>query len=101
MGEEKMTALAVPIFDFPEPIIREPIKRAALEAAITTAMKRSRTGCEPFVGIIIERVAPNSSDEANWAVKGIKFGKSEREECNSALALIVERMKREFEFADD
>jgi hypothetical protein len=96
-----MTALAVPVFQVSEPTAREPIKRAALEAAITTAMKRSRTGCEPFVGIIIERVARHSSDEANWAVKGIKFGKSEREECNSALALIVERMKREFEIADD
>ena len=80
-----MTALAVTVFQA-EPITREPIKRAALEAAITTAMKRSRTSCEPFVGIIIERVAPNSSDEANWAVKGVKFGKSERAECNSALS---------------
>jgi hypothetical protein len=96
-----MTALAVTAFHVSEPITREPVKRAALEAAITTAMKRSRTSCEPFVGIIIERVAPNSSDEANWAVKGVKFGKSERAECNSALSLIIERMKQEFEIADD
>jgi hypothetical protein len=96
-----MTALPlVPISDTPEPTTREPIKRGALEAAITTAVKRSSTSCETFVGICIERVARNSPDAANWAVKGIKFGKSEREKCNSALSVIIERLKREFEIAD-
>jgi hypothetical protein len=75
----------------PEPVMRE---------AITTAVKRSNPNCEPFVCIFIERISPNSSDEANWAVKGIKFGKSERERCNSALSLIIDRLKREFEIAD-
>jgi hypothetical protein len=83
-----------------EPVAREPIKRATLEAAITTAVKQSSPGCEPFVGIVVERVARNSSDKANWAVKGVKFGKSEREQCNSALSVIIERLKREFEIAD-
>lgn len=84
----------------PEPVTREAIKRATLEAAITAAVKRSNPSCEPFVGVFIERISPNSSDEANWAVKGIKFGKSEREQCNSALSVIIDRLKREFEIAD-
>ena len=84
----------------PEPVTREAIKRATLEAAIAAAVKRSNPNCEPFVGIFVERVAPNSSDEANWAVKGVKFGKSEREQCNSALSVIIDRLKREFEITD-
>ncbi len=96
-----MAALAFnPTSNSPEPITREPIKRAALEAAITAAVKRSNPNCEPFVGILVERVARKSSDEANWAVKGVKFGKSEREQCNSALTVIIERLRREFEIAD-
>ena len=84
----------------PEPVTREAIKRAALEAAITAAVKKSSPSCEPFVGIFVERVAPGSADGANWAVKGVKFGRSEREQCNSALSVIIERLKREFEIAD-
>lgn len=86
--------------NFPAQVAREPIKRATLEAAITTAVKQSSPGCEPFVGIVVERVAQTSSDKANWAVKGVKFGKSERAQCNSALSVIIERLKREFEIAD-
>ena len=82
----------------PEP--REAIKRATLEAAITAAVKSSNASCEPFIGIFVERVPPNSSGETNWAVKGVKFGKSEREQCNSALSVIIDRLKREFEIAD-
>jgi len=95
-----MAALAFdPTSNSPEPVARESIERAALEAAITAAVKRSNPGCEPFVGVLVERVARSSSGEANWAVKGVKFGKSEREQCNSALTVIIERLGREFEIA--
>jgi hypothetical protein len=89
-----MTALR---FHWQNPITREPIKRADLEAAITAAVKRSNPGCEPFVGVIVDRVAQNSSDDVNWDVKGVRFGKSDREQCNSALSVIIQRLKSEFE----
>jgi hypothetical protein len=53
---------------------------------------RPEAGCE--------RIGRSSSDETNWAVKGVKFGKSEREQCNSALSVIIERLKQEFEIVD-
>jgi hypothetical protein len=71
-----------------------------LEAAIAAAVKLSSSSCEPFVGILVERIGRSSSDETNWAVKGVKFGKSEREQCNSALSVIIERLKQEFEIVD-
>jgi len=79
---------------------REQIKCETLELAIATAVKRSDPHCEPFIGIVIERHTPKSHDDTNWAVRGIKFGKAERENCNAALSVIVERLKREFEISD-
>jgi hypothetical protein len=64
---------------------------------LAAAVKRSNPDCEPFVGVIVDRVAQNSLDDANWDVKGIKFGKSDREQCNSALSVIIQRLKSEFE----
>jgi hypothetical protein len=96
-----MTALALNAISYSAgPTAREPIGRAALEAAITAAVKRSSPSCEPFVGILVERIGRSSSDETNWAIKGVKFGKSEREQCNSALSVIIERLKQEFEIVD-
>jgi hypothetical protein len=95
-----MTALAFNGTGSAEPTTRESIKRAALEAAITAAVKRSGPNCETFVGVLVERVGRRSPDQANWVVKGVKFGKSEREQCNSALSVIIERLKREFEIID-
>jgi hypothetical protein len=79
---------------------REQIKCKTLEVAIATAVKRSNPRCEPFIGVFIERRTPKSRDDTNWAVRGVKFGKAERENCNTALSLIVERLKREFEISD-
>ena len=95
-----MVTALVRMFRPSERITREPIKRDALEAAITEAVKKSGPSCEPFVGIIVEHVVRNSSVKANWAVKGVKFGRSDRKQCNSALSVIIERLKREFEIAD-
>jgi hypothetical protein len=79
---------------------REQIKCETLEVAIATAVKSSDPRCEPFIGVFIERRTPKSRDDANWAVKGVKFGKAERQNCNAALSVIVERLKREFEISD-
>jgi hypothetical protein len=79
---------------------RVQIKSVALEVAIATAVKRSNPSCQGFIGVFVERSAPKSRDEANWAIKGIKFGKAARENCNAALSVIVDRLKREFEISD-
>ena len=95
-----MANLALRLFSGgPDQTSRELIQRASLEAAITEAVKRSDPSCEPFVGVILERIARNSTTETNWAVKGVKFGKSKREQCNTALSVIIDRLKREFEIA--
>lgn len=76
---------------------RTPITQAALEAALTEAVRAHDTQCEGLVGIIVERVDPAHPGGTNWSVKGIKYGKAERDRCDIALSICVEQMQREFE----
>jgi hypothetical protein len=82
------------------PTPREQIKRATLESAIATAVKSSDPSCQAFVGVFVERATPKSGVDTNWTLKGVKFGRAERESSNAALTVIVERLKREFEISD-
>jgi hypothetical protein len=75
------------------------IEQIDLETAITTAVRKSSPNCEGFVGVVVGGCSPKSTDDSNWTVRGIKFGNAERESCNSALSLIVDRLKREFEIS--
>ena len=84
----------------------EPIKkrtwiaRAALESALAENVRGSDPQCEGLIEIIVERVVPASPDGANWAVKGVKYGKAEREVCSAAISKVVEAGQREFEVSD-
>jgi hypothetical protein len=76
------------------------ITRAALEAALAEAVRASDPRCEGLIGIFIECVVPGSADGANWAVKGVKYGKAEREPCSAAVSKSAEEGQREFEVSD-
>jgi cold shock CspA family protein len=76
---------------------RTQITQAALEVALAEAVRAHDAQCEGLVGIILERASPASSTGTNWAVKGVKYGKAERDRCDAALSICVEEMQREFE----
>jgi CspA family cold shock protein len=76
---------------------RKPITQAALEAALAEAVRAHDAHCEGLAGIIVERVSPTSPASTNWSVKGVKYGKAERDRCDLALTICVEKMQREFE----
>jgi cold shock CspA family protein len=76
---------------------RKPITRAALETALADAVRARDAQCDGLIGIIVERVNPASPDATNWCVKGVKYGKAERDRCDVALSACVEEMQREFE----
>jgi len=76
---------------------RTPITQAELEAALAEAVRARDTQCEGLAGIVIERVRPASAGGANWSVKGVKYGRAERDRCDVALSVCVEQMQREFE----
>ena len=76
------------------------ITRTALEATLVESVRASDPKCEGLIGIIVERVVSRSSDVANWAVKGVKYGRAEREPCSAAVSKCVEESQREFEVLD-
>jgi hypothetical protein len=67
----------------------------ALELAISESVKKAAPGCEDFVGVIVQHNTPQSRLDANWAIRGVKFGKADRPVADEALATVVERMQRE------
>jgi hypothetical protein len=71
-----------------------------LETAITEAVKRAVPECRDFVGVIVQRTNPQSRFGHNWILKGVKFGRADREKANEALTAIVDRMQREFRLSD-
>jgi hypothetical protein len=79
---------------------RVPIAAAKLELAITSAVKQA-PGCEAFVGVIVQQTTPGSRFDADWALRGVKFGKAGRETVNEALATIIERMQRIFRLSEE
>jgi cold shock CspA family protein len=79
---------------------RTPIKRAALELAIAETVRERDPQCKELMGIIIERIAPTAAGGANWALKGIKYGKADRDRCSVLVATCVEERQREFELSD-
>jgi CspA family cold shock protein len=79
---------------------RSPITRAALELAIAEAVRESDPELEPLVAVIVERIVPDRPGGANWAIKGIKYGKTERDRCSAAVSKRVEEVQCEFELSD-
>src|ERR1039457_3031940 len=79
---------------------RTSIGRKFLESAIATGVKPSDPSCEAFVGVVLQRSSPKSPGGANWTIKGIKFGRAERDKCSAAINSIVEQMQREYEISD-
>jgi hypothetical protein len=79
---------------------RTVITRAALELAIAETVRGSNPQCEGLIGIIVERVVPESPGAANWAIKGVKYGKAERDRCNAAISNFVKKGQHEFDVSD-
>jgi hypothetical protein len=80
---------------------RSLITSTKLQSAITEAVKKSVPGCEAFVGVIVQRTTPKSRFDANWALRGVKFGRADRDSADEAVKAIVKRMQREFHISDD
>jgi hypothetical protein len=79
---------------------RTPIPRAALELALAERIRASDQQCEGFLKVFVERVVATSPGGANWAVKGVKYGKAVRDKCNVAIIRYVEESQLEFEISD-
>jgi hypothetical protein len=79
---------------------RNPISREEMQVAITEAVKKADPDCAAFVGVFVERTKRTSVLEANWAIKGIKFGRADRNKAGNAVNRVVERMQRDFNLSN-
>jgi CspA family cold shock protein len=79
---------------------RTPIARAALELAIAETVRAADPQCKELIGIIVERIVPTTASGANWALKGIKYGKADRDQCSATISTRLEEWQREFELSD-
>ena len=80
--------------------VRKAMKVAELERALADAVRASHPECEAFVAVVVERVVRPWPDAANWAVRGIKFGKANRDRCGSVLSDLVAARQQEFDLSE-
>jgi hypothetical protein len=76
---------------------RQKVALKTLELAITEAVRKSAPQCEPLIGVWVEPCSQRSASDANWSIRGIQFGKADRNGCATALATIVKDMQKDFE----
>jgi hypothetical protein len=79
---------------------RQSVTRAALEQSLVEAVRAAHPEFEHFTGVIVERVVPPASGGANWALKGVKYGKVDRHRGGLVLSYCVEEAQLTFEISD-
>jgi hypothetical protein len=79
---------------------RTPVTRAALEQSLAEAIRATHPEFEAFAGVIVERIVPSTPGDANWMLKGVRFGKADRHRSGIILSHCVEEAQREFEVSD-
>ena len=85
----------------PDKRIRRPITRAALQQSLADAVRAVAPECEAFAGVIIERVAPETPSGTNWAVKGVRYGRADRDRCEAALGMSLHEKQLEYTLSDE
>ena len=81
------------------PSIQMDVIPSALERVLAERIRASDQKCEGFLKGFIEHVVP-TSQAPNWAVKGVKYGKAERDKCHAAITRCIEESQLEFEISD-
>jgi CspA family cold shock protein len=85
----------------PDNPVKRAINRIELEQALAEAVRSVSPECEAFVGVIIERVVPETSGAVNWSVKGVRYGKADRDRCEAALGMSLREKQLEYVLSDE
>jgi len=78
---------------------RKPVTREELKRSLTEAVRACHPEFEAFAGVIVERVAPAAPGDANWAIKGIRYGRADRHRSGIILSYCVDEAQLELELA--
>jgi hypothetical protein len=80
---------------------RQPISRKDLQLSITEAIRKFDPDCEAFIDVIIEHSEPKLRLDPNWTIKGVRYGRCDREKAAQAMAAITARMQSEFRLYEE
>lgn len=75
------------------------VTRQGIEEAIAVAVRKSSPQCEAFVAVYVETTRTRGPN--NWSLKGIKYGKASRSECDLALERIIAVLQDGFDVAEE
>ncbi len=100
LPDHQETTAAAPKVKVADRKERQFVEARALQDRIAGEV-RAQPGCEAFVGVLLEKVKPNSTLDPNWDLLGVKFGKADRKTVNDVLATVILRMKSEFGLSDE
>lgn len=79
---------------------RKSVGRKEIEQLLTDAVRASHPEFEDFAGVIVERVVPPTPGGANWAIKGIRFGRADRYRSGVILSYCVDEAQMKLELND-
>jgi hypothetical protein len=79
---------------------RTPISREGLETAITEVVKKIQPGCEGLVGVIVMHQEAKSPSDTNWTIRGVRFGRADREKASKAIEVVVKQSQCDFYLSD-
>ncbi|WKA30578.1 cold shock domain-containing protein [Bradyrhizobium roseum] len=89
------------VVEQPDKPVRKPIARVELEQSLADAVRSVAPECQALVGVIIERVVSKAPDGSNWAVKGVRYGRADRDRCEAALGVCLREKQLEYVLSDE
>jgi CspA family cold shock protein len=80
---------------------RKLISRADLEQSLADAVREISPECGAFVGIIVDRILPETAGGINWTIRGVKYGKADRGKCDAALSMWLQKKRQEYTLIEE
>lgn len=74
--------------------------RSVLEQSLGDAIRGRDRECSGLVGVIVEPATSDAANGANWAVKGVQFGRVDRERCSAVIASCVADLRSKFQVSE-
>lgn len=79
---------------------RVSVFRSVLEQNLGDAIRDRDPECGALVGIIVEPATSDAAYGANWAIKGVKYGRADRDRCSAVIASCVLDLRSKFQVSE-
>jgi len=76
------------------------VKKADLEKKITGYLRKAGR-CVDVAAVIVAPAVPESPEQANWSITGVKYGRAPKTDCDDELTRIAPLFLRHFNIAPE